>query len=61
MTKLTATLPTWEEEEEELDLADEMEWEDHVVFLTLQEAGLEDADCFDTVQAAQKVYFDEEY
>ncbi len=58
MTKLTATLPTWEEEE--LDLADEMEWEDHVVFLTLQEAGLEEED-FDTVQAAQRVYFDEEY
>ena len=60
MTKLTATLPEWEEEEYELDLVDEAEWEDHVVFLTLQEAGLEEED-FDTVQAAQKVYFDEEY
>lgn len=46
---------------EELDLVDEMQWEDSdkVEFLTLEEAGLEEA-CFDTVQAECAQYFDEE-
>jgi hypothetical protein len=46
---------------EDLDLVEEMEWEDcdKVVFVTLEEAGLEDV-CFDTVQAECAQYFDEE-
>ena len=39
---------------EDLDLVDEMEWEDSekVEFLTLEEAGLEDSPCMDTVPYA---------
>lgn len=39
---------------EDLDLVDEMEWEDcdKVEFLTLEEAGLEDAPCMDNVPYA---------
>lgn len=41
--------------EEELDLVDEMQWEDcdKVTFVTLEEAGLENDD-FDTVPSAQR-------
>ena len=39
------------------DLVDEMQWEDVVDFLTLEEAGLENADC-DTVPACNnREYF----
>jgi hypothetical protein len=40
---------------DELDLVDEMAWEDcdKVTFVTLEEAGLENAD-FDTIPSAQR-------
>jgi hypothetical protein len=38
---------------EAFDLVDEMQWEDLTEFLTLEEAGLENAD-YDTVPSAQK-------
>lgn len=41
------------------DLVDQMIWEDLVDFLTLEEAGLENSD-FDTISAAQRVYYLEE-
>lgn len=43
---------------EYLDLVDEMEWEDSdkVEFITLKEAGLENAD-FGTVPAAQRIEY----
>jgi len=45
----------------DLDLVDEMEWEDSdkVEFITLEEAGLESND-YDTVSAAQSLYYNEE-
>ena len=49
-------------ENEYLDLVDEMEWEDSdkVEFITLEDAGLENAD-FDTVPAAQRIgYYNQE-
>lgn len=47
--------------ENDLDLVDEMEWEDSdkVTFVTLEEAGLENAD-YDTVTSAQRTYFEDE-
>jgi hypothetical protein len=36
----------------ELDLVDEMQWEDVVEFLTLEEAGLEESSMMDTVPHA---------
>lgn len=45
-----------------LDLVDEMQWEDSdkVEFITLEEAGLENAD-FDTVPSAQRIeYYNQE-
>lgn len=42
------------------DLVQEMEWEDHTDFLTLEEAGLENSFIADSVPAAQKVYYTEE-
>jgi hypothetical protein len=47
---------------EQLDLVDEMEWEDSdkIEFISLSDAGLENRD-FDTVQNAQQDYFNEEY
>lgn len=46
---------------DELDLVDEMMWEDcdKVEFVTLEEAGLENADC-DTIGRAMHAYFVEE-
>ena len=46
---------------DELDLVDEMEWEDSdkVTFVTLEEAGLENAD-YDTVSSALRDYFNDE-
>lgn len=45
----------------ELDLVDEMQWEDNPdLFVTLEEAGLEDI-TFDNVPAAQAEYYNEEY
>lgn len=38
---------------DDFDLVDEMQWEDLVDFLTLEEAGLENAD-FDTIPSAQR-------
>lgn len=38
---------------DDFDLVDEMQWEDLTDFLTLEEAGLENAD-FDTVPSAQR-------
>ncbi len=48
-------------DEAELDLVDEMAWEDSdkVTFITLEEAGLEDQ-CYDTVPAQCAEYFDDE-
>lgn len=47
---------------DDLDLVDQMQWEDHpsIAWLTLEEAGLESAD-YDTVPASQWVgyYLDE--
>lgn len=43
----------------ELDLVDEMQWEDVVDFLTLEEAGLEER-VYDTVPGALREYFSEE-
>ena len=45
----------------DLDLVDEMEWEDSdkVTFVTLEEAGLENAD-YDTIPSAQRNYYQEE-
>ena len=44
----------------ELDLVDEMQWEDNPeLFVTLEEAGLEEYS-FDTVPAAQAEYYNEE-
>ena len=44
-----------------LDLVDEMQWEDiEELFISLEEAGLEDK-TFDTVPAAQTSYYNEEY
>ena len=50
---LDAFLP--EEMPEELDLVDETNWEDKVIFLSLEEAGLEeqnDWDAFDCIGAS---------
>jgi hypothetical protein len=46
-------------EENVLDLVDEMQWEDLMEFETLEAAGLEGFD-YDTVPAAQAVYYHEE-
>ncbi len=43
----------------ELDLVEQMEWEDHTEFLTLEEAGLENWDK-DTVNGALAEYFKDE-
>lgn len=43
----------------ELDLVDEMQWEDVVEFLTLEQAGLENQD-YDTVTTAQRAYYEDE-
>ena len=43
------------------DLVDEMMWEDLVDFETLESAGLEDEYKGDTIPAAQKEYYDEEF
>ena len=43
------------------DLVDEMQWEDLVEFETLESAGLENEYVADTVCAAQKVYYSEEF
>jgi len=45
----------------DLDLVDEMEWKDSdkVIFITLEEAGLESAD-YGTVTSAQRTYYNEE-
>ena len=45
----------------ELDLVDQMEWEDSdkIEFISLEEAGLENSDC-DTIGRIQSVYFNEE-
>lgn len=45
----------------ELDLVDEMQWEDLVEFETLESAGLEDSFIADSVQAAQKEYYNDEF
>ncbi len=44
----------------ELDLVDEMAWEDSdkIEWLTLEQAGLENVD-YDTIPYAQKGYYDE--
>jgi hypothetical protein len=44
-----------------MDLVDEMNWEDVVEFETLESAGLEDYTVYDTVPAAQAIYYSEEY
>lgn len=44
---------------DELDLVDEMQWEDVVDFLTLEQAGLEEK-VYDNVNGAMKEYFDGE-
>lgn len=47
---------------EDLDLVDEMQWEDcdKVEFVSLEEAGLENADC-DTIPTVQRIgYYNEE-
>lgn len=48
---------------DELDLVDQMQWEDHpsIVWLTLEEAGLENAD-YDTIPSSQwfGYYLDED-
>lgn len=46
---------------DELDLVDEMQWEDcdKVTFVTLEEAGLENAD-WDTVPTSQREYYNDE-
>ena len=44
----------------DFDLVDQMQWEDLVVFLSLEDAGLENPREFDTVPAAQSQYFNEE-
>ena len=52
--ELDAFLP--DEMPEELDLVDETNWEDKVIFLSLEDAGLEevnDWDAFDCVGASQ--------
>lgn len=41
------------------DLVDEMQWEDLIEFETLEEAGLENADC-DTIGRALQPYFMDE-
>lgn len=43
----------------ELDLVDEMQWEDVVEFETLEQAGLENRD-IDTVPGALREYFRDE-
>lgn len=43
----------------ELDLVDEMQWEDVVEFETLEQAGLEEK-VFDTVNGALREYFKDE-
>ena len=45
----------------DLDLVDEMEWEDSdkVIFITLEEAGLENVD-YDNVPGALREYFEDE-
>ena len=45
----------------EFDLVDEMQWEDLVEFETLEQAGLENGFEADSVPAAQKVYYLEEF
>jgi len=45
----------------ELDLVDEMQWEDLVEFETLESAGLEDSFIADSVPAAQKEYYNDEF
>ena len=45
---------------EEFDLVDEMQWEDLVDFLTLEEAGLENADCDTVGRAQESEYFSQE-
>ena len=47
---------------EDLDLVDEMQWEDcdKVEFISLEEAGLENMDC-DTIPTVQRIgYYNEE-
>lgn len=43
-----------------LDLVDEMQWEDIVDFLTLEEAGLEDRTYDNVPSALMREYFDGE-
>ena len=43
------------------DLVDQMQWEDLIVFESLESAGLEDGYSGDTVPAAQSAYYFEEY
>lgn len=45
---------------DELDLVDQMQWEDIVQFETLEQAGLESRD-YDTVPNAQQSYYNDEY
>lgn len=46
--------------ENNFDLVDEMMWEDLVDFETLESAGLENTGDYDTVPAAQMMYYREE-
>ena len=45
----------------DFDLVDEMQWEDLIEFESLESAGLENSFEADTVCAAQKCYYQEEY
>ena len=42
------------------DLVDQMQWEDLIVFESLESVGLEDSYCGDTVPAAQATYYRDE-
>ncbi len=42
------------------DLVDQMQWEDLIVFESLESAGLEDSYSGDTVPAAQSLYYNDE-
>lgn len=42
------------------DLVDEMEWEDHVEWVSLESAGLENSVDYDTVPGAMREYFMDE-
>ena len=44
----------------ELDLVDQMRWEDLVEFETLEDAGLENPPEFDSVGSAQRAYYADE-